>query len=45
MIPNRKTRQKKRLLKNLKITSGTEMAMPKEIDVEIEERKDAEDGK
>lgn len=45
MIPNRKTRQKKRLLRNLKITSGTEMAMPKEIDVEIEERKDAEDGK
>ena len=45
MIPNRKTRQKKRLLRNLKITSGTEMAMPKEIDVEIEERKDAENGK
>ena len=45
MIQNRKTRQKKRLLKNLKITSGTEMAMPKEIDVEIEERKDTENGK
>ena len=45
MIPNRKTRQKKRLLRNLKITSGTEMAMPKEVDVVIESRKEDEDGK
>jgi len=29
----------------MKITSGTEMAMPKEIDVMIETRKEAEDGK
>ncbi len=45
MIPNRKTRQKKRLLRNLKITSGTEMAMPKEVDVVVESRKEDEDGK
>jgi hypothetical protein len=29
----------------MKITSGTEMAMPKEIDVVVEVRKDDEDGK
>jgi len=45
MIPNRKTRQKKKLLRNLKITSGTEMAMPKEVDVVVESRKEDEDGK
>ena len=45
MTRNRKKRQPIRFLKKMKITSGTEMAMPKEIDVIIETRKEAEDGK
>ena len=45
MTRNRKKRQPIRFLKKMKITSGTEMAMPKEIDVMIETRKEAEDGK
>ena len=45
MTRNRKKRQPIRFLKKMKITSGTEMAMPKEIDVMIETRKETEDGK
>lgn len=45
MTTKRKLKQRDKFRKTLRITSGTEMAMPKEIDVEIEERKDAEDGK
>ena len=45
MTPKQKIRRRDKLRKAFKITSGTEMAMPKEVDVEIEERKDAENGK
>ena len=45
MTRNRKKKEPIRFLKRMKITSGTEMAMPREVDVEIEERKDSEDGK
>ena len=45
MTTKRKLKSRDKFRKTLRITSGTEMAMPKEIDVEIEERKDAEDGK
>jgi hypothetical protein len=45
MTRNRKKKEPLRLLKRMKITSGTEMAMPKEIDVVVEVRKDDEDGK
>ena len=45
MTTKQKLKVRNKFRKTLRITSGTEMAMPKEIDVEIEERKDAEDGK
>ena len=45
MTPKQKTKRREKFRRTLRITSGTEMAMPKEIDVEIEERKDAENGK
>lgn len=45
MTTKRKLKVRDKFRKTIRITSGTEMAMPKEIDVEIEERKDAEDGK
>ena len=45
MTPKRKLKVRDKLRRTLRITSGTEMAMPKEVDVEIEERKDAENGK
>ena len=45
MTTKRKLKRRDKFRKTLRITSGTEMAMPKEVDVEIEERKDAENGK
>ena len=45
MTTKRKLKRRDKFLKTLRITSGTEMAMPKEVDLEIEERKDAENGK
>ena len=45
MTTKRKLKSRDKFRRILKITSGTEMAMPKEVDVEIEERKEAENGK
>jgi hypothetical protein len=45
MTTKRKLKRRDKFRKTLRITSGTEMAMPREVDVEIEERKDAENGK
>ena len=45
MTTKRKLKSRDKFRKTLRITSGTEMAMPKEIDVMIETRKEAEDGK
>ena len=45
MTTKRKFKRRDKFRKTLRITSGTEMAMPREVDVEIEERKDAENGK
>ena len=45
MTTKRKLKRRDKFRKTLRITSGTEMAMPREVDVEIEERKDVENGK
>ncbi len=45
MTPKRKIKRREKFRRTLRITSGVEMAMPKEVDVEIEERKDIQNGK
>ena len=45
MTLNRKKKEPLRFLKRMKITSGTEMAMPKEVDIMVETRKEPENGK
>ncbi len=45
MTPKRRIKRRDKFRRTLKITSGVEMAMPREVEVMVEERKEAENGK